>query len=97
MVTSGDADAEADAEADPIRRQRARIARLTKLGKQFGYALFLLAIVAFVAGAVTDFPAPLVTLVIWSLVVGSIVLAPAIVFGYGVRAAEREDRQRGGR
>jgi hypothetical protein len=28
---------------------------------------------------------------------GSVVLAPAIVFGYAVRAAEREDRQRPGR
>ena len=82
-------------ETDPIRRQRARIANLTATGKRLGYGLFLVAIVAFVLGAVTDFPAPLVTLVIGCLVVGSVVLAPAIVFGYGVRAAEREDRQQG--
>ena len=29
------------------------------------------------------------------LVVGSILLAPAIVLGYAVKAAEREDRERG--
>lgn len=89
MVTSGGPD------TDPVRRQRARIAKLTKRGKQLGYSLFLLAILAFVAGVLTDFPAPLVTLVVGCLVVGSVVLAPAIVFGYGVRAAERDDRQRG--
>ncbi|MDQ3979714.1 MAG: hypothetical protein M3314_09195 [Actinomycetota bacterium] len=78
---------------DPVRRQRARIAKLTTTGKRLGYGLFLVAIVAFVIGAITDFPAPLVTLVVGCLAVGSVVLAPAIVFGYGVRAAEREDRQ----
>jgi hypothetical protein len=30
-----------------------------------------------------------------SLVVGSLILAPAIVFGYAVKAAEREDREQG--
>lgn len=88
MVTSG------KPEDDPVRRRRARIAQLTRAGKRIGYGLFLVAIVAFVAGALADFPTPLVTTVIASLVVGSVLLAPAIVFGYGVRAAEREDRAR---
>jgi hypothetical protein len=35
-----------------------------------------------------------VTVVVASLVAGSALLLPAIVVGYGVRAAEREDRQR---
>ncbi len=87
MVTSEGAD------ADPVRARRAQISRLTKTGKRVGYGLFLLAIVAFGAGALTDFPPALVTVVTVSLVVGSVVLAPAIVFGYGVRAAEREDRR----
>jgi hypothetical protein len=34
-------------------------------------------------------------LVIGSLIVGSILLAPAIVLGYAVKAAERDDRERG--
>jgi len=29
------------------------------------------------------------------LLVGSLVLAPAIVFGYAVKAAERDDREHG--
>lgn len=28
------------------------------------------------------------------MLIGSILLVPAIVFGYGIRAADREDRQR---
>jgi hypothetical protein len=41
------------------------------------------------------FKGPLVTLVTVSLIIGSILLAPSIVLGYAVKAAEREDRERG--
>ena len=78
---------------DPVRTRRARIGRLAQAGKRLGYSLYLVAIVAFVIGAARDFPAALVTIVVISLGVGSVVLAPAIVVGYGVRAAEREDRR----
>ncbi|GAC1530693.1 MAG: hypothetical protein NVS3B12_05570 [Acidimicrobiales bacterium] len=59
-----------------------------------GYALFGLAIVAFVVGAIRGFDGPTVTTVTACLALGSAVLAPAIVFGYAVKAAEREDRER---
>ncbi len=72
--------------------RRARIARAVRLGQRAGYGLFLVAIVAFVVGALTGLPRALVTVVIASLVVGSLILAPSIVIGYGVRAAEREER-----
>jgi hypothetical protein len=84
-----------DAGADPVRARRARIARLVELGQRIGYGLFGVAIVAFVVGFVSGFDGPVGTLVVVSLVVGSIVLAPAIVFGYAVKAAERDDRERG--
>lgn len=84
-----------DAGADPIRARRARIARLVELGQRIGYGLFVVAIVAFVFGFVSGFDGLVGTLVVASLVVGSIVLAPAIVFGYAVKAAERDDRERG--
>lgn len=80
---------------DPILVRRRRIARLAELGQRTGYLLFAAAVVLFVAGFVTDFPRWLVNAVIGLLVVGSVLLAPAIVFGYAVRAAEREDRERG--
>ncbi|MGH9086210.1 MAG: hypothetical protein ACRDYW_12235 [Acidimicrobiales bacterium] len=84
-----------DAGADPVRARRARIARLVELGQRIGYGLFGVAIVAFVVGFVSGFDGLVGTLVVASLVVGSIVLAPAIVFGYAVKAAERDDRERG--
>ena len=81
--------------ADPVRAKRARIARLVGLGKRVGYSLFGVAVVAFVIGFVTDFGSPTGPIIVACLVVGSIVLAPAIVFGYGVKAGERDDRERG--
>jgi hypothetical protein len=79
---------------DPVLRRRARIARLTELGQRVGYSLFGLAIVLFVVGFVSGYSDVLVTLIVSCLGVGSAVLAPAIVFGYAVKAAEREDRER---
>jgi hypothetical protein len=34
-------------------------------------------------------------IVVTSMIVGSLLLAPAIVLGYAVKAAERDDRERG--
>jgi hypothetical protein len=84
-----------DPEPDPVLARRARIARLTELGQRVGYALFGLAIVVFVIGFVAGYSDFLVAVIVTSLVVGSVVLAPAIVFGYAVKAAEREDRELG--
>ncbi|GAC1588863.1 MAG: hypothetical protein NVS3B21_04990 [Acidimicrobiales bacterium] len=80
--------------SDPTLARRARIARLTEVGRRTGYALFALAIVAFVVGAVRGFDGVTVAVVTACLAVGSAVLAPAIVFGYAVKAAERDDRER---
>ncbi len=79
-------------ENDPVRARRARIGRLVALGQRIGYALWLVAIVAFVVGAATRFRPVIVTVVVASLAAGSVLLAPSIVISYGVRAAEREDR-----
>ena len=80
---------------DPVLGRRARIARLTEAGQRAGYALFGLAVVLFIAGATTSFNNGFVVAIIACLGLGSLVLAPAIVFGYAVKAAEREDRERG--
>ena len=82
-------------ELDPVRAKRARIARLTDLGQRIGYGLFGLAIVVFVIGFAVGYSDLLVTVIVASLGIGSLVLAPAIVFGYAVKAAEREDRELG--
>ena len=80
---------------DPVLARRARIAKLTELGQRVGYALFGVAIVLFMVGFVSGYSDVLVTAIVTSLGVGSVVLAPAIVFGYAVKAAEREDRELG--
>jgi hypothetical protein len=80
---------------DPIRAKRARIAKLVELGQRIGYSLFGLAVVLFIVGFVVGYGGTLVVVIITALIVGSIVLAPAIVFGYAVKAAERDDRERG--
>jgi hypothetical protein len=77
---------------DAVHARRAQAALLAKLGKRVGYSLFLVAIVVFVIGALTDFPDLAVTVVVACLVVGSLLLAPAIVVAYGVKAADREER-----
>jgi len=80
---------------DPVLLRRARIAHVVELGNRIGYGLFGLAVIAFVIGAAAGFSTPDTVVVVACLALGSVVLAPAIVFGYGVKAAEREDRERG--
>jgi hypothetical protein len=81
--------------SDPVRERRARIAKVVELGQRVGYGLFAIAIIGFVIGFAVGFSGAYVAVVVTSIVVGSLVLAPAIVFGYAVKAAEREDRERG--
>ena len=80
---------------DPVLAKRRRIARLVKVGQRLGYALFGLALVVFFAGFAVGFGGAVSTTIIAAIVVGSLVLAPAIVFGHAVHAAEREDREEG--
>ena len=80
---------------DPVLARRARIGRLVAMGQRIGYGLWLVAIVVFAVGAATRFRPAMVTVVIGCLAAGSALLAPSIVISYGVRAADREDRQGG--
>ena len=80
---------------DPVRAQRARIASWVSYGLRGGSLLFALAMVLFFAGLALRFTPGLVTVIVLCLFVGSAVLAPAIVFNYGVKAAERNDREAG--
>ena len=84
-------------DADPVLARRLRIARVARYGKRVGYAALAVAVVSFVVAAATDFPALAVDLSVASLVVAIVVLPVPIVLGYGIRAAEREEREgRGG-
>ena len=80
---------------DPVRARRARIDRTSRLGQRVGYGCYAVAVIAFFVGFATDYSTALVTLIVAALAVGSVTLLPAIILGYAVKAAEREDRERG--
>jgi len=83
------------APADPVLVRRRQLARGAELAQRAGYGLFGLAVVLFVVGFVAGFTGGVVTAILGALGVGSALLAPAIVIGYAVKAADREDRERG--
>ena len=77
---------------DPVLARRERIRRLADLGKRVGYTSVAAAVVLFVVAFIADFPAWLVSVIVACLVVACIALPPAIVLGYGIKAADAEDR-----
>lgn len=80
---------------DPIRVRRAKIARAAAMAQRVGYALFGVAIVVFFIGFFAGFTGGIVTIIVAFMIAGSALLAPAIITGYAVKAAEREDRENG--
>ena len=70
----------ATAELDPVRVKRAMVAKWTLLANRVGYLFVALA---------------MATLVLISFGIGCVLLAPSIILGYAVKAAERDDRERG--
>jgi hypothetical protein len=80
---------------DPVRIRRAKIALWTKRANRTGYLLFAAAIALFIVAFTVDFNDTMVTLITICMVLGSILLAPAIVLGYAVKAAEKDDVAQG--
>lgn len=80
---------------DPVRARRAGVARGVKLAKRFGYLCWLVAMVLVVVAVTGDLDEGLTVAATVFLVAGVVVLAPAIILGYAVNAAERDDRARG--
>lgn len=76
---------------DPILERRARFSAAADWGKRVGYALFLAAMVAFFVGLITGFNDTWGWLTIGCLLAGSVFLLPAIIVGYAVKAAYRDD------
>lgn len=83
------------AETDPVRIRRAHIAKWTLLANRVGYLFMALAMALFFIAFAVGFSSVMATLVIIFLVIGCILLAPSIILGYAVKAAEREDREQG--
>ena len=90
----GRSDDESDkvVQTDPVLIRRDRIRMLCELGSRIGYSCFAAAMVLFFVALIAGFPSWIVTIIIAAMAVGSITLLPAIVFGYGVKAADAEDR-----
>jgi hypothetical protein len=84
-----------DAMTDPVRARRQQVARWTLLANRVGYLFFAVAVALFVLAFALGFTAAIAGAIIGSLVAGSALLAPAIVLGYAVKAAERDDREHG--
>lgn len=80
---------------DPVRATRRRVAGYVGWGKRVGYLLLLAAIVLVVVGLVGTFSGGIAVAATACLIAGGAVLAPAIILGYAVNAAERDDRSRG--
>jgi hypothetical protein len=80
---------------DPVRATRARIAGYVGWAKRLGYLLLLAAIVLYFVGLIGTFSSGIAVSAAACLIAGGVVLAPAIILGYAVNAAEREDRERG--
>ena len=79
-------------DSDPVVLRRARIAARVQTAKRIGYGALVVAIVAFGAAIATSFSGVAVVVALIGLAVAFVVLPIPIVLGYGVRAAEREER-----
>ena len=77
---------------DPVLRRREQWRALVQLGQRLGYGLYLVAIVGFILGFARNFDGVAVTIIEIGLIGGSVFLAPAMVFVYAIKAAERADR-----
>lgn len=82
-------------EDDPVLARRATIAKWTLLANRVGYLFVALAMALFFIAFAIGFSAVLATLVIIAFVIGCVLLMPSIVLGYAVKAADRDDRERG--
>lgn len=80
---------------DPVRRRRQQVARWTLLANRVGYLVLALSMSLFVIAFAVGFSATMASLVVVCLVVSFALLAPSIVLGYAVKAAERDDVQHG--
>ncbi|MCB1285470.1 MAG: hypothetical protein KDB20_14260 [Microthrixaceae bacterium] len=85
------ADAEVSAD-DGIEAKRARIKALSAKANRYGYLAILLAMVVFVIGFFTSFSLWVTTTILVLLVLSGLLLVPAMIFGYGVKYAEQDER-----
>lgn len=80
---------------DPVLAKRAQAQRIVDAGQRIGYALYAIAVVVFLVGLLTSFTGLVSTIALVGLIAGSVFLAPAIIGGYAIKAAIRDDLEHG--
>ena len=78
---------------DPILVKRALISNWAKRANNVGYSLFGVSMIAVIWGVVVDFTPNTSRVATISLFGGCVVLAPAILVQYSVKAAVRDERE----
>ena len=86
---------DAQSSNDPVRSRRQTISRINDAANRLGYLLWAIAMFCFVTAFIIGFKGPLVTAVTACIIAGSVLLAPSIIIGYAVKAAERDDLENG--
>lgn len=76
---------------DPVLLRRAKVAKWSATAKRAGYLAILLSMIVFVIGFVTDFGPVITSTILICLALSALLLIPALIFGYGVKAADQED------
>ena len=77
---------------DPILRSRERARSLANLGKRCGYGCFGAAVIVFLFHYYIEGSSVLTSITVAILIIGSVILAPAIILGYAANAADLEDQ-----
>ena len=77
---------------DQILRSRERARSLANLGKRCGYGCFGAAVIVFLFHYYIEGSSVLTSITVALLIIGSVILAPAIILGYAANAADREDQ-----
>ncbi len=80
---------------DPILVKRRIISQWAKRASRLGYSFFSVSMIAVIWGLIVDFTPNTSRVASTGLIAGCILLAPAILVQYSVKAADRDDKERG--
>jgi len=65
------------------------------LANRIGYLILALAMTLFIMAFLFGFSAPMASSIVVCMLVSFTLLAPSIILGYAVKAADRDDAERG--
>jgi len=80
---------------DPVIRRRRQVEKWTLLANRIGYLILALAMTLFIMAFLFGFSAPMASSIVVCMLVSFTLLAPSIILGYAVKAADRDDAERG--